>query len=43
MMEKGCLPPEYQGKSLSDIDINIDPTLEYPEEDETYSKLFEPF
>lgn len=30
MMEKGCVPAEYKGKSLSQIDFN--PNLEYANE-----------
>lgn len=30
MMDKGCVPAEYKGKSLSQIDLN--PNLEYAHE-----------
>lgn len=36
MMEKGSIPLEYKGKSLAEI--NFDVNLEYPEEDDQISK-----
>lgn len=36
MMEKGTMPIEYKGKSLEEIDL--DPNLEYAEDDGNESK-----
>lgn len=33
MMEKGTVPIQYKGKSLSEIDINVDGDV-YPDEEE---------